>query len=81
MANRFQTIEQTLSWFSPCVLFCAAPVVVTIAVYAIVRVVKGKQGGRASMYDAADGGKVERVETGKVRFEREAKPDEKDAQG
>lgn len=74
MTNRFQTIEQTLSWFSPCVLFCAAPFLVIIAVYTIVRVVRGRQGrGAASMYDPQTSAKIERVETGDIRFTRAEK--------
>ena len=71
MNNRFQSIEQTLSWFSPCVLFCAAPFLVAIAVYTIVRVVRGKQ-GRASvtMYDPASPAQVQRVDRATVKFER-----------
>lgn len=77
MNSRFQSIEQTLSWFSPCVLFCAAPVVVTIAVYTIVRVVRGRQGrGGASMYGPQTSAKVERVETGDIRFTRDEKSKE-----
>lgn len=73
MTSRFQSIEQTLSWFSPCVLFCAAPVVVTIVVYTLVRFMKRRSGtDGATMYDPETEPKIERVETKKVKFERES---------
>ncbi len=71
MNNRFQSIEQTLSWFSPCVLFCAAPFLVAIAVYTIVRVVRGRQGRESvSMYDPTSPAQVQRVDRAAVKFER-----------
>ncbi len=71
MSTRFQGIEQTLSWFSPCVLFCAAPFLVIIAVYTIVRVVRGRQGRESvSMYDPTSPAQVQRVDRATVKFER-----------
>lgn len=79
MSTRFQGIEQTLSWFSPCVLFCAAPFLVIIAVYTIVRVVRGREGRQAaSMYDPASLAQVQRVDRAAVKFER---PKESSEQG
>lgn len=73
MTNRFQSVQHVLTWFSPCVLFCAAPVVVTIVVYTLVRFMKRRSGADgATMYDAKTEPKIERVETKTVKFEREA---------
>jgi hypothetical protein len=75
MTTRFQSLEQSLSWFSPCVAFCAAPFIVIIAVYGIIRLYRLRTGdGPQSPYDPTTNAPLKQVNTKDIAYTKPPSP-------